>query len=235
MCATQYSPKIVTDGLVLCLDAANTKSYPGSGTTWTDLSGNGNHATLYNSPTFTQPKAGYSSGITCNGTNQYILNTSLPGGDSTFTIECIFYHNGSDQGASYGVVSWGNNYGPLFYNHNGGTGGHYFRWSPGGDYPGGMGWTINDWNHHVSIFRNCSGSSDDFDLWLNGAVQVNGKSFDIHNSGSGRGSNGYLLSGYTAGSNPFKGSYGILRYYNRALTDAEVIQNYNSTKSRFGL
>jgi len=40
--ATRYSPAIVTSGLVLCLDAANRKSYPGSGTTWSDLSGNGN-------------------------------------------------------------------------------------------------------------------------------------------------------------------------------------------------
>jgi hypothetical protein len=36
-----YNPRTITDGLVLCLDAANSKSYPGSGTTWTDLSGNG--------------------------------------------------------------------------------------------------------------------------------------------------------------------------------------------------
>ena len=46
--ALAHSPKIITDGLVLCLDAGNTKSYPGSGTTWTDLSGNGNNGTLTN-------------------------------------------------------------------------------------------------------------------------------------------------------------------------------------------
>jgi hypothetical protein len=47
-----HSPRIVTDGLVLCLDAGNPKSYTGSGTTWTDLSGNGNNGTLTNSPTY---------------------------------------------------------------------------------------------------------------------------------------------------------------------------------------
>jgi len=46
--ALAHSPRIVTDGLVLCLDAGNAKSYPGSGTTWTDLSGNGNNGTLVN-------------------------------------------------------------------------------------------------------------------------------------------------------------------------------------------
>jgi hypothetical protein len=43
-----YNPRTITDGLVLCLDAANRKSYPGSGTTWTDLSGRGNNGTLVN-------------------------------------------------------------------------------------------------------------------------------------------------------------------------------------------
>jgi hypothetical protein len=47
--AISYNPRTITDGLVLCLDAGNSKSYPGSGTTWTDLSGNGNTGTnLYN-------------------------------------------------------------------------------------------------------------------------------------------------------------------------------------------
>ena len=53
--ALSHSPSIVTNGLVLCLDAANSKSYPGSGTTWTDLSGRGNNGTLVNG-------VGYNSG-----------------------------------------------------------------------------------------------------------------------------------------------------------------------------
>jgi hypothetical protein len=50
--AYNFSPKIITDGLVLYLDAANTRSYPGSGTVWTDLSRVGNNGTLTNGPTF---------------------------------------------------------------------------------------------------------------------------------------------------------------------------------------
>jgi len=49
---TYYNPRIVTNGLVLALDAANAKSYPGSGTAWTDLSGRGNNATMYGSVPF---------------------------------------------------------------------------------------------------------------------------------------------------------------------------------------
>tara|TARA_R110000765_G_scaffold309459_1_gene402984 strand:- start:41 stop:727 length:687 start_codon:yes stop_codon:yes gene_type:complete len=55
---TVYQPKIVTDGLVLCLDAADRKSYSGSGTTWTDRSGNINNGTLTNGPTFDSANGG---------------------------------------------------------------------------------------------------------------------------------------------------------------------------------
>ena len=65
-------PKIVTNGLVLYLDAANKKSYPGSGTTWTDLSGNNNTGTLTNGPTFDSNNGG---SIVFDGTNDYVSNT----------------------------------------------------------------------------------------------------------------------------------------------------------------
>ena len=56
--ATKYGPTIVTDGLVLCLDAANSQSYPGSGTTWTDLSGNSNDANVGSSVTYNSTYGG---------------------------------------------------------------------------------------------------------------------------------------------------------------------------------
>ena len=56
--ALSHSPKIVTDGLVLCLDAGDRKSYSGSGTTWTDRSGEGNNGTLVNGPTFDSGNGG---------------------------------------------------------------------------------------------------------------------------------------------------------------------------------
>ena len=64
-----HSPKIITDGLVLALDAGNTKSYPGSGTVWTDLSGNNNTGTLTNGPTFNAANGG---SIVFDGTNDYV-------------------------------------------------------------------------------------------------------------------------------------------------------------------
>ena len=67
--ARRYNPRIVTDGLVLALDAGNTKSYPGSGTTWTDLSGNGNNGSLLNGTGYSSDNLGV---LSLDGTNDYI-------------------------------------------------------------------------------------------------------------------------------------------------------------------
>ena len=61
-----YNNSIVTSGLVLCLDAANPRSYPGSGTSWLDISGNDKYGTLNNGPTFSSDNAGV---INFDGTN----------------------------------------------------------------------------------------------------------------------------------------------------------------------
>ena len=64
-----HSPSLVMNGLTLCLDAGNTKSYPGSGTTWTDLSGKGNTGTLVNTPTYSGVNGGT---LSFNGSSQYV-------------------------------------------------------------------------------------------------------------------------------------------------------------------
>ena len=64
-----HSPRIVTDGLVLCLDAANAQSYPGTGTTWTDRSTSGNNETLTNGPTFDSANRG---AIVFDGSNDRV-------------------------------------------------------------------------------------------------------------------------------------------------------------------
>ena len=69
-----HSPRIITDGLVLCLDAANRQSYPGSGTVWTDLAGS-NNGTLTNGPTFSSANGG---SIVFDGVDDFIeLNQDL--------------------------------------------------------------------------------------------------------------------------------------------------------------
>ena len=79
-------PAIVDSGLVLHLDAANTRSYPGTGTTWNDLSGNGNNGTLVNGATFSSTNKGV---ITSDGIDDYI-NTNFLLPLSNFTVSMWF-------------------------------------------------------------------------------------------------------------------------------------------------
>jgi hypothetical protein len=77
-------PHIVTDGLILSLDAANNKSYPRSGTTWNDLSGNGNNGTLVNGPTFSSANGG---SIVFDGTNDVVSTTLVQTFVNELTVE----------------------------------------------------------------------------------------------------------------------------------------------------
>ena len=67
--ALGHGPTVVTNGLVLALDAADRNSYPGSGTAWTDISGRGNTGTLTNGPTYSSANGG---SIVFDGTNDYV-------------------------------------------------------------------------------------------------------------------------------------------------------------------
>ena len=89
--ANVYGNSIVTENLVLCLDASNPRSYPGSGSIWYDASGNGNNGTLFNTPTYTSGAAGF---ISFNGTTQYMqanIGTTALDGDPSFTIEFVVH------------------------------------------------------------------------------------------------------------------------------------------------
>jgi len=68
-----HSPIVPSDGLVLCLDTANKRSYPGSGTNWFDLSGNNNHGVLTNGPTL---NTGPGGGMSFDGVNDYVVMSS---------------------------------------------------------------------------------------------------------------------------------------------------------------
>lgn len=108
-----YNPSIVTSGLVLYLDAGNVKSYPGSGTTWTDLSGRGNHHTVTGSPI-------YSGGMfTLDGSTQGFTRASSISGVSSTNTVVIWYSTtdsqelwvrGNQTNSVYLSASYGNNY-----------------------------------------------------------------------------------------------------------------------------
>jgi hypothetical protein len=225
-----HSPRIVSNGLVLCLDAANPKSYPGSGTTWSDLSGNGNNGTLTNGPTFDSSNNG---SIVTDGTNDYTLVGRVPGtGTSTQSLTFEVWVNPSDTDGNIMSMSSANpqtswNMPPIVA-----TGGQFRGKIWSNNYLYSSAFTQGNWYQVVLVF-NYSTSTQEF--FING-TSVDSQSGITYDSS---GANNYLFLGQ---ANPgadntgdFAGKYGIFRIYNKALTASEVLQNFNATKGRYGL
>ena len=212
------------DGLVLCLDAGNTKSYPGSGTTWSDLiSGNGNNGTLTNGPTFDSISGG---SIVFDGTNDYVSLSNVQPGTNDFTISVWVYKNNNtsndyvwDFGANGGTLSAGTDilgYGFRYYNATLGTSSNMYTQ---GTIP-----NVSEW-YEVTITRN-SGTST---MYVNGQ-SITSSSGDTHNISSTT-----LYIGRYGGGTGYEhdGRISNFKIYNRALSASEVKQNYNAIKSRF--
>jgi hypothetical protein len=210
----QYNPRTVTDGLVLALDAGNTKSYPGSGTTWTNLLGTGNNGTLVNGATYSSVNGGV---IVLDGVNDYI---SIPINLSTSTYTII--------GAARYVTVNGRTFSGLSNNwlmgHWGGTTENYFAegWVSGvGAGPGDTNWRV-----YAATWNNVSDSAS---LYVNGSLNVS------PNANASAGPNGFAI-GSATGSGEFSNSHiSCLYVYNRVLTAAEVQQNFNALRGRFGI
>jgi hypothetical protein len=239
--ATSYgNPPIVTDGLVLCLDAANPLSYPGSGTAWNDLSGQGNSGTLINGPTFNPSNGG---SIVFDGVddytsiNQTIGNSLLNG--CTFSV--WLYQNNSNMGGL--VVNFDNQ------QSNPNRKGFVLRASNvvdfiylslGSDIIGRKFTTFNGvnlWSNVVGTF-NGSISNNGFSIYVNGVSVDNtdlsqGTIFSIENGGTNL---EFGRERYAAGPTSYlNGDIATTQIYNRALSAQEVLQNYEATKTRFGL
>ena len=220
-------PKTITDGLVFCLDAANPKSYPGTGTTLFDLSGNGNNGSLINGPAYSSENKGI---IEFDGVN----DTCRVGNDSSIsisdnlTLSFWFYFTALDPGkysvnfirkmsttadANF-IIYFDGAYTPgkvrMLANRNG-------VW--GVVSPDSPTLTPNAWYNIVWTYDN--GGL----MYTNGVV------------------NGPKVSSGTLATNTeqlrigdeLSGGISDVRMYNKALTAEEVQQNYNATKSRFNL
>jgi len=242
--ATLGGPNIVTDGLVLALDAANTKSYPGTGTTWNDLSGNGNNVSLFG--TFESDSISlYGDGISAFGRTVNTLNLS---NINSITVVSIWRQSSSnDVGMIYEHTS---NWNTV----NSGYGGFGLSSNSQG---GGL---VANWNHHQ--LRGNSGYSGfnaespstaliqhyttvhDFSALANNETKVyinsklitisGGNQYSSNNTSSFGDDFLYLWS--RGGVNSFnKSRICCIKIYIRVLTDLEIQQNFNAVRRRFGL
>jgi hypothetical protein len=229
------TPPIVTNGLVLNLDCGNRLSYPTSGTTWTDLSGNNNNGTLTNGPTFNPNNLG---SIVFDGADDYVNivdNNSINLIDG-ITLSCWVYFNninrreifigkGDGVGASstqYWIEKTTDNKFLLLIDVVTPT-------------PTDSRLVLNDFiiQNNQWYYVCLTYNKQIYRGYVNGVQnsQTISMNFDMHttsrNLGVGRLGDLPALS--------LLGGISVAQIYNRALSQAEILQNYNAYKSRFGL
>lgn len=229
---TSYSP-IVTDNLLIYLDSGDNSSYPGSGSTWFDLQGASNDATLINSPTYSASFGGILSFD--DASTEYATIPNI-GNQTNWTVECWFRLATSLSGKVTSIVSnqydlgsklnfsVGTNNAPINYNLAVGFFDGAWR-STTGFVP-----STNTWYQVVGTYdgttirQYVNGVASGGTLTYSGTPQSGGE-IRLMRRWDSAASSGNLADGDLA----------IVRIYSDALTSGEVLQNFNSDKSRFGL
>jgi hypothetical protein len=218
-----HSPKIVTSGLVYTIDAANSKSYPGSGSNWTDLISQSNN-TLTNSPAYSSANGG---SILFDGTNDYVIgSTQLSVNFSSFTVIAWAKHTASiDAKISSFYTGDPNNI--IFMQTYLGN----FRIcnSENGCSVGTA--IINDgaWKMYTMV-----GDSTSIRGYINNNATPDITQAAINKSISAQALIGttYLIGGFYYF---FNGNIALVSIYNRALSTSEIRQNFNAYRGRFSL
>jgi hypothetical protein len=222
--ALAHSPSIVTNGLVLCVDAGNPRSYSGSGTQWNDATSSGFNFTLTNGPVYSSSNLG---SFTFDGVNDFAsasdntaLNTQTP------TVEVWVKTNATTQNGFWFEKGTVNSQYALF--QEGGL--IQWRMNIGG---------VTNLSTTTASFMNTSNwfqvvgtyTSGSRILYING-VQVNS---DAQTGTISTNASGMYIGSYNSGGYYYNGALSICRVYNRVLSAAEVLQNFNATRGRYGI
>jgi len=236
--ATVGGPRIIRNGLVLHLDAAQRTSYSGTGSTWYDLSGKKYHATLFNSPTFSSGFIQFRSATT----NSQYATTSFDEGvlkstneTGQWTIEAIFKYISAPtsveamvagrQGCHGGIYLWDT---PAIY--------HAIKTNA--CWTGAVNTYVNTLSVNVIYHSVMTYNNGTVKHYLNGATAVADSTFDKTTYDIYGYSNTFYIAGIPLG-NPeayvTNIDLAVVRAYNKALSASEILQNYNTTKGRFGL
>jgi hypothetical protein len=226
--AIRGGPDISEQGLVLYLDAANRRSYPGSGTAWADMSGNNYTNTLRNSPTFSGDNGGI---ITFNGSTQYTdSSVGLIDPTTNWTVNVWYKTAGSS------IL------GPLLVR---GNLAETYQWRCELDSTGKIRFLMrnpsdqsvlgttatNNTGWRMATFTN---NSNLVTVYLDARPENSGTITNLTNSNIG--TNAVIgRLGDSVGPYYFNGSVAIVQVYSRILSTQEILQNFNAQRSRFGL
>lgn len=233
----EYSDVTIASTPSLYLDASNASSYPGSGTVWTDLSGNSRTGTLTNGPTYNSENGG---SIVFDGTNDYVdvTNTvsALAYANTSFTVSIWFKQstlsNGaliSKGGASAGWSIWAVSDGTInSYMKNGSGVDNYDRFTSAVI-------TANTWINITAIFTTNTtvAANNSVIHYVNGIINTGSIIATGNTYGSDTTTN--LNLGRRTTSPFLNGNIGTVQIFSRALTAVEVLQNFDATRTRFGI
>jgi len=230
-----YGPSIVTNGLSLVLDAANPRSYPGTGSSWYDISGNGKNASGV-SVSYSTSNAGY---MVLNGSN-YFTVPPINFGSNNFTIELwtqpaslssveeiLETASSNTANNSYNVVSGYPNSNEIsYYLSSGGA-----SWDIASGVAIGTGLSSGKWYHLV-----LSRVANSFIPYVNGALSgtVTTSSSALYNYTSNLAIGTFLVNGQPSGS--YSGNLSVVRLYTGVgLSQQQVQQNFNAYRGRYGI
>jgi len=223
-----YYGGIVTNGLVLNLDAAKRDSYPGVGTAWNDISGNQNNGTLVNGPTYSSTNGG---SIVFDGSNDYVkppASTTLQ--LTNFTLSSWVRINIQNINQYIVDTSTNNAFG-LGYSYRVNSANKIRFWAYNANDNLNSNTTIlpNIW-YNISVTYNDTSKLQS--IYVNGIFDISNTHtslFVVSNVTNLQIGGSVILGGY------LNGNISNVLIYNRALSASEILQNYNATKGRFGL
>jgi hypothetical protein len=232
-------PTIITSNLVLNLDAGNPDSYPGTGPTWTDLSGNTAGSTLINGPTYNASGGG---SIVFDGINDLVRvpTTSVHDFSATpVTIELWMKTNGAptqyqlivNTDESGIVSSWSIGFTTSFFAFMQGV---YQSSSSDYNYPrvGFAQFPVNTWTH---VIATSSGAGQKGKMYINGVRKLDG-SYTTYTMPYWAGQPIGIGLEPRSERFPFKGSLSVVRIYKgKAFTDGEAVQNFEAQRTRYGI
>jgi len=228
--AFSRGPKIVTSDLVLTIDAANTKSYPGSGTAWNDLSGNSEDFTLYNSPSFSSTTN--SGTLTFDGSNDYAQANTAKVIPDTGAFSVVFAFAITNTGGRGGIFERNSNapYNGLSFGQGGA--GSWYSSIIGPDDTLSLSFTYPTTNVFRIDVVTYNGSTS-AKAYSNGSLVNSDTSSGIGNLSSSGTRDSMNIARRTTNYLPVK--VGCVQIYTKELSASEVLQNYNALKGRFGL
>jgi hypothetical protein len=249
------TPSLVTSGLILNLDASNTSSYSGTGTTWTDLSGNSLNATLSNGPTYRTSNSGYFQFDGINDAASISYNTLLDPAntfrDEPFTISGWVKFNGANGGTFINKGDNGNASIETYTVDIRPNGLSLTLWSDSNNVvtirTSGLTLNSGTWYHFSINYTGDTGNTiyqtsytgttklyiDSVEYSTTVTMTGTYPKMHVQNSPIFIGSFGQVGSANSYWATAFNGSIAQILMYNRQLTSTEVLQNYNSTKSKF--